>query len=208
MSDSPTLKIHTDGAARGNPGPAAFAYVIQREGEAPIEEAGLLGEATNNQAEYTALVRALEHALRLGTDHRLVIHADSELMVKQMLGEYRVKDAGLRPLYEQACRLRDQFTHRPKIVHVRRHNNARADELCNEVLDGRRSSRPPSLPKPAAAPAPRPSPAAAVHDRAVAYLKTAAEAWAEGRADSPSPEGVWKQLWKILEEQGVVRAPG
>jgi ribonuclease HI len=89
VSDATVLKIHTDGAARGNPGEAAFAYVIARDGHAPIEVAGLLGKTTNNQAEYTALVRALEHALRLGRGNRVVIHSDSELMVKQMNGEYR-----------------------------------------------------------------------------------------------------------------------
>src|SRR5829696_6562079 len=97
-----TLTIHTDGASRGNPGAAAFAYVISGLDGSPIEEAGCLGQMTNNQAEYTALVRALEHALRLGPQHRLVINADSELMVKQMKGEYKVKNAELRDLYDRA----------------------------------------------------------------------------------------------------------
>src|SRR4051812_42348549 len=83
MPESVALTIHTDGAARGNPGPAAFAFVIAREGAPPIEDAGCLGTMTNNQAEYTALVRALEGALQLGPHHRLLIHSDSELMVKQ-----------------------------------------------------------------------------------------------------------------------------
>jgi ribonuclease HI len=104
MSQAPHLIIHTDGASRGNPGPAAFAYVIERDGQVLHEEAGRLPDTTNNQAEYTALVRALEHALRLGPEHRVTLHSDSELMVKQMNGQYRVKDAGLRPLYEEAVR--------------------------------------------------------------------------------------------------------
>ena len=106
MPAPPTLTIHTDGASRGNPGAAAYAYVIARDGQPPIEEADCLGRMTNNQAEYTALVRALEHALELGTHHRLLIHSDSELMVKQMNGEYRVKNEELRGLYEEACVLR------------------------------------------------------------------------------------------------------
>src|SRR5207253_4288729 len=96
MAELPLLTIHTDGAARGNPGPAAYAYVIAREGQPPVEEAGLLGETTNNQAEYIALVKALAHALDLGAQHRVVVHSDSELMVKQLNGEYRVKNEELR----------------------------------------------------------------------------------------------------------------
>src|SRR5947209_5089703 len=91
MEEPAALTIHTDGASRGNPGDAAFAYVIARDGAPALEEAGLLGQATNNQAEYTALVRALEHALDLGPRNRLIIHSDSELLVKQMNGAYRFK---------------------------------------------------------------------------------------------------------------------
>jgi ribonuclease HI len=110
MSTSPLLSIHTDGASRGNPGKAAYAYVIQPEHGDLIEEAGCLGTMTNNQAEYTALVRALEHALELGAHHRLAIHSDSELLVKQMNGEYRVKNEDLRDLFEEAQKLRDFAT--------------------------------------------------------------------------------------------------
>src|SRR6266478_648901 len=76
MKDAPLLAIHTDGGARGNPGPAAFAYVIDLPDGTQIEEAGCLGKMTNNQAEYIALIRALEHALLLGLHHRLLIHSD------------------------------------------------------------------------------------------------------------------------------------
>lgn len=138
MTETEVLTIYTDGASRGNPGAAAFAYVISREGQPPIEEAECLGDATNNQAEYTALVRALERALQLGPHHRLLIHSDSELMVKQMNGEYRVKNADLRDLYEQACALRQRFANEVTIRHVRRALNKRADELCNQALDGKR----------------------------------------------------------------------
>src|SRR5262249_16668080 len=147
-----------------------------------------------------ALVRALERALSLGAEHRLVVHSDSELMVKQMRGEYRVKDFGLRPLYERACELRDSFQHKPRFVHVRRELNARADALCNEALDGRRQSTP--------APA-QPSLPSAPQDRlgaeAVACLRAAAAAWARGNANDPPPEAVWEQLVSILEEEGALR---
>ncbi len=138
MTESDVLTIYTDGASRGNPGEAAFAYVISREGQPPIEEADCLGQMTNNQAEYIALVRALEHALELGAHHRLLVHSDSELMVKQMNGEYRVKNEELRGLYDQACSLRRRFEGPVTIRHVRRVQNKRADELCNQALDGKR----------------------------------------------------------------------
>src|SRR5713226_4569662 len=104
MKKSDLLTINIDGAARGNPGPAAYAFVIAREGQPPIEEAGYLGNATNNFAEYTALVKALERALELGGE-RLIIESDSELLVKQMNGEYRVKNDQLRVLHERARKL-------------------------------------------------------------------------------------------------------
>ena len=138
MNKAEALTIHTDGAARGNPGPAAFAYVIDREGQPPIEEAGCLGKTTNNQAEYTTLVRALEHAARLGTRHRLIVHSDSELMVKQVRGEYKVKNDDLRGLWEEARELAAEFDGGVTLKHVRREANRRADQLCNDALDGKR----------------------------------------------------------------------
>ena len=197
MSASDVLTIHTDGASRGNPGAAAFAYIITRAGQPPIEEAGCLGRMTNNQAEYTALVRALEHAARLGTHHRLTVHSDSELLVKQMRGEYRVKDPSLRELYEEARELADRFEQPPRFVHVRRAQNARADELCNLALDGRLGSSEPEAPPPAAPDA--------VHDRAVACLRRAAAAWARGDAGAPAPVAIWDELLTILEEEGALR---
>lgn len=137
MEEATVLTIYTDGASRGNPGAAAFAYVISRDSQTPIEQAGCLGQMTNNQAEYTALVRALERALELGPHHRVLLHSDSELMVKQMNGEYRVKNEDLRSLYEQACALRRRFEGPVTIRHVRREQNKRADQLCNEALDGK-----------------------------------------------------------------------
>src|SRR5260370_17584867 len=101
MSDPTVWQVSIDGAARGNPGPAAFAFVIRRGGAPVIEEKGYLGSATNNIAEYTALVRALEHAAKLGA-RRLLVYSDSELLVKQLNGEYRVNNESLRPLFPEA----------------------------------------------------------------------------------------------------------
>jgi ribonuclease HI len=214
MSTTEVLTIHTDGAARGNPGPAAFAYVIARHGVSPIEEAGCLGRMTNNQAEYTALVRALEHAARLGTGHRLVIHSDSELMIKQMRGEYRVKNEELRDLYRQARALSDRFA-AVSFRHVRREHNRRADELCNEALDGRRSPSADAYPgaPEAAAPAATETPAPATlasrreaaRNEVLACLRAAAAAWAQGNATEPGPEKVTETIWKILETHRVLR---
>ena len=134
MNAADVLTIHTDGAARGNPGPAAFAYVIARDGAPPIEENGCLGRMTNNQAEYTALVRALEHALRVGAEHRVLVKSDSELMVKQMRGEYRVKNEALRGLFLEASRLVRQLGS-VEFRHVKRAHNELADRLVNEALD-------------------------------------------------------------------------
>lgn len=202
MSATP-LTIHIDGAARGNPGPAAFAYVIAGEGQPEIKESGCLGHKTNNVAEYTALVKALEHAAKLGA-RRLRIRSDSELLVKQMRGEYRVKNADLQVLFDEAKGLSRHFEN-VEITHVPRAQNADADRLCNEALDGGKpaTGAAPKAKKPAAK-APSPERAAAVRDDALACLRGAAGAWAEGRG--PTVELVWDQLWSILEEHGIIRA--
>ena len=140
MDATPVLTIYTDGASRGNPGEAAFAYIIYCDGQPIIEKADRLGQMTNNQAEYIALIRALEHALELGPHHRVIVYSDSELMIKQMNGEYRVKNEGLRSLYEQACSLCRRFELPVTFQHVRRKQNKRADQLCNEALAGKRVS--------------------------------------------------------------------
>jgi ribonuclease HI len=209
MAAGTQLTVYTDGASRGNPGEAAWAYVIERDEGDTIEEANRLGLATNNQAEYTALVRALEHALELGRHHRVVVHSDSELMVKQLNGEYRVKNEDLLPLYEQARALARRFDHPVVFKHVRRGQNARADQLCNEALDGLRDSvrgmpgvprpqLPPPPARPRLAPAAAPVPAApqGLHEEAVACLRDAAAAWQRGQGEKP--EEVWKRLAAIL----------
>jgi ribonuclease HI len=208
MADHPLLTIHTDGASRGNPGAAASAYVIARSGQPAIEAAERLGLMTNNQAEYTALVRALEHALELGPEHSLLIHSDSELMVKQMRGEYRVKNEELRELYAEARRLVQRFQGRVSFQHVRREQNSRADALCNEVLDGKRPSAS-GKKKPAASPAvPPPSPVPggtarlSLRAQALARLRDAILAWSEDGAGE-TPEQVWDDLVRLLEQHGV-----
>jgi ribonuclease HI len=128
-----TWTIFTDGGSRGNPGPAAYAYVIKRPGQPDIEAKAFLGTTTNNIAEYTGLVKALEHAKDLGAK-KLIVNSDSELMVKQMNGQYRVKNEGLKPLHRQADALRKQFES-VTIKHVYRDQNSHADALCNEAMD-------------------------------------------------------------------------
>ena len=195
MSEAPVWKIHTDGGARGNPGPAAYAYVIEGPGEVVVESAGRLGTATNNIAEYTALVRALEHARKLGA-RRLHVYSDSELLVKQMNGLYKVKHEGLRPLYEQAQKLCAQFES-VKIQHVFRERNKHADRLYNEVLDGRRDDGETVSIAEAAADAMR--------ERVVACLRRHATAWARGDASRPAPENVFQEIWEILQKGGVLK---
>ena len=205
MAQAGVLTIHTDGASRGNPGAAAFAYVIARDGESPIEGAGCLGEMTNNQAEYTALVRALERALELGADHGLLIHSDSELLVKQMNGEYQVKSEDLRALFEQAKAMARRFE-AVTIRHVRRGENSRADRLCNEALDAAaRKVAPASKAIHPAAPAAKSGRQEAVREEALLCLRAAAQEWARGDPTVPAPEMVWDQLWTVLEEAGVLR---
>jgi ribonuclease HI len=204
MDEPAVLHIHTDGASRGNPGAAAYAYVIERDGGPPVEEADCLGRMTNNQAEYTALIRALRHALELGAGFEVVVHSDSELMVRQMNGEYRVKNEELRPLYEEARDLARRFRGGVTLRHVRRSENSRADALCNEALDGKRRATPRASDFAPAGPAPARRPAAPVplREQAVACLRRAARAWAAGAAD-PAPERVWEELAALLGEHGI-----
>jgi ribonuclease HI len=203
MSASPVLHIHTDGASRGNPGKAAYAYVIESADGETIEEAGCLGTTTNNQAEYTALVRALEHALELGSQHGVVVHSDSELLVKQMNGEYRVKNEDLRDLFERARQLCKRFEGGVTIQHVRRGENSRADELCNEVLDGKRLSSARDMLKPQAAiVVKRVASGSRLHEQALRVIETAAEAWKAGETQ-PSVESVWRSLVKVLEQNHI-----
>jgi ribonuclease HI len=126
--------LYTDGGARGNPGPAAAAYVLEAGDGTVLDARGeTIGVATNNVAEYRALVAGLAKALELGVGELEVI-SDSELLVKQMNGEYRVKNAALVELSLQAARLAREIG-RVRYRAVRRTENELADQLVNEALD-------------------------------------------------------------------------
>jgi ribonuclease HI len=127
-------RLYTDGGARGNPGPAASAYVLETDDGTVLEARGeTIGVATNNVAEYRALVAGLARALELGVGELDVV-SDSELLVKQMNGEYRVKNAALVELSLQAARLAREIG-RVRYRAVRRTENELADQLVNEALD-------------------------------------------------------------------------
>lgn len=132
--------LYADGGSRGNPGPAASGAVLVDPGGDIIDSVGLfLGRATNNVAEWTALCIGLQHASERGI-RRLAVRMDSELVVKQMRGEYRVKHADLQPLFRRARALLANFEH-VDIAHVRRKDNALADRVVNDVLDQEASAR-------------------------------------------------------------------
>ena len=127
-------KLSTDGGSRGNPGPAAYGYVLEAEdGTVLAAHGATIGVATNNVAEYRALIAGLERALELAVGEVEVI-SDSELLVKQMRGEYKVKNEALRDLVVQATRLAREIG---KVTYtaVRREHNELADRLVNEALD-------------------------------------------------------------------------
>jgi ribonuclease H / adenosylcobalamin/alpha-ribazole phosphatase len=127
-------RLFTDGGARGNPGPAAYAYVLEAEDGTVLAAHGeAMGVATNNVAEYSALVAGLEKAAELHVGELEVV-SDSELMVKQMRGEYKVKNAALRELSLRAAALARRLG-RVTYTAVRREHNVLADRLVNEALD-------------------------------------------------------------------------
>jgi ribonuclease HI len=127
-------RLWTDGGARGNPGPAAFAYVLEADDGTVLDARGeAIGVATNNVAEYSALVAGLGAALARGVTE-LEVRSDSELMVKQMRGEYRVKNRDLQSLFLDASRAARDVG-RVTYTHVRREHNELADRLVNETLD-------------------------------------------------------------------------
>ena len=129
------LTVNVDGGARGNPGPAAIGVVVRDEDGIVLEELGeKIGRATNNVAEYRALLRGIELAAAHGATE-LELVGDSELVVRQIEGRYKVKDAMMRELHAEAKRELAGFE-RWKIRHVRRESNADADRLVNAALDG------------------------------------------------------------------------
>jgi ribonuclease HI len=218
MSDTATM--HIDGASRGNPGAAAYAVVLARPGMSVLEEADTIGKATNNVAEYTALVEGLKLASEVGVK-KLSVFSDSELMVKQMNGIYRVKNPELQDLYLEAKRLTKNFE-KLTITHVRREHNVRADEIGNDALDGkpRKRGSPPfeterseerihapshhrtSHQEQVQAPSD-----ARVREEALMILRSTAEVWASRGPEAVPVEVVWEQLWSVMEEAGVLKKP-
>jgi ribonuclease HI len=134
------LTIYTDGGARGNPGPAGIgAVILDEEGKTVKEIAEYIGETTNNQAEYTAVVRALEECKKLfGEELReanIEVRMDSELVVRQLSGLYKVKEEGMKAQFARVAKLRLEDAPHIIFTHVRREKNKRADELVNQAID-------------------------------------------------------------------------
>lgn len=136
-----SILINTDGGARGNPGPSAIGVVIQDGGKVVAELSEYTGEHTNNWAEYEALIRALQHAGKLFgeqmKDRDVEVRMDSELIVRQIEGRYKVKEPTLKEKYAQVQELLARFSPNARFVHVPRAENAGADALVNQALDSR-----------------------------------------------------------------------
>ncbi len=203
---SRTATLYIDGAARGNPGPAAYAVVLTSPGQPDIEQAQAIGTATNNIAEYTALIEGLSLAAQRGVQ-KLNIFSDSELVVRQMNGEYQVRSQELRKLHEKARRLWDQFE-QVTIQHIPREQNQRADTLANQALDGTRDTSrhgQSGLLKLARTPSPTLASEEAIRAEAIRCLADAARHWASHGTTELAPEMVWDQLWSLLEEAGLLK---
>lgn len=127
------LKVFTDGGSRGNPGISAYAFVVYEDDNELFSGSAFMGISTNNKAEYTGLLQALKYVLSKDYEN-IIIFSDSELMVKQIKGEYKVKDTDLKILYDE-CKELIKRIENFKIEHVRREKNKRADFLVNKVLD-------------------------------------------------------------------------
>lgn len=135
------IVVYTDGGARGNPGPAGIGVVIQNEaGETLHESSAYIGETTNNIAEYEALIRALEDLQMFGEklkDLHVEVRMDSELVVRQMQGIYKVKEPNLKERFGKVAALKMDRVPNLTFVHVRREHNKRADLLVNEAIDAK-----------------------------------------------------------------------
>ena len=131
-----TITLEFDGGSRGNPGSAGIGVVLRaQDGTTLVTLGKFIGRATNNAAEYQALISGLREAKKLGA-RKIIVRGDSELIIRQMRGEYRVKHPDLKPLYEEAYHLLHQFDE-AKIEHNLRHKNTLADKLANLAMDRR-----------------------------------------------------------------------
>jgi ribonuclease HI len=130
--------LYSDGGARGNPGPAAYGFVLMKDGALLDFDARYLGEATNNSAEYNGLIAGIKLAIKHKVED-ITCYLDSELIVKQLNGEYRVKDKNLAVLYKEVVDMSSKFK-TITFTHVAREFNAYADRLVNIVLDARDNS--------------------------------------------------------------------
>jgi ribonuclease HI len=129
-----TITVNFDGGSRGNPGPAGIGVVLWAEDGTPVVTLGkFIGNATNNTAEYMALILGMREAEKLGAT-KILLRGDSELVIKQMRGEYRVKNPGLKQLFDQAQNLANQFES-VQFEHNLRHHNSLADRLVNLAMD-------------------------------------------------------------------------
>ncbi len=131
----PVAVLMIDGAARGNPGPAGAGVVLKGAGDRDIQEGVFIGEATNNVAEYSALIHGLELARKIGL-RDLLVQSDSQLLVRQMKGEYRVKNENLKKLFAKAQETASHFDN-VSYLHVPREKNRQADSLANMAVDAK-----------------------------------------------------------------------
>lgn len=131
---TPTYRLFIDGACRGNPGPAAYGCILYKGQEMLLKEKGYIGKGTNNLAEYTALIKGLEAAWKVGVREELEIFSDSQLLVRQIIGLYKVKNPRLQRLFQEAQTLLKRFK-RVHIFHIDRGLNREADRLANRALD-------------------------------------------------------------------------
>jgi ribonuclease HI len=129
-----TIEIYTDGASRGNPGPGSYAFIVVEDDEVLHSGSGFLGTSTNNQAEYTAVIKALDHAIQEGYQD-ITLYSDSQLMINQLNGEWQVKNERLRELYDEVQERLKQVD--VAFTNVPRENEHvdKADTLCNKELD-------------------------------------------------------------------------
>lgn len=128
------LILYCDGASRGNPGPGAYGFVLFQDNDVIFSAGGRMGTVTNNVAEYEGLLKGLEKSLELGAS-QITVRSDSQLLVRQLNGEYKVKAPHIIPLVQKAQRLLSQFK-KVEITHIPREENSLADALCNQALDG------------------------------------------------------------------------